>query len=89
MDSFACGVQNALEKHAEFGKPPIEGAVKTIAGVTKVFKNNKWVNPVAPSTLQSVAHKAKSLFSASPKPNPELLNMARVYKARGNRVSYA
>lgn len=41
---FAAGVADALEKCAKFGTAPVEGAVKTIGGVTKKFIGGRWVS---------------------------------------------
>ena len=85
---FLMGVRDAFEKHAAFGKAPVDGAVKTIAGVTKVFRGGKWVNPQKPPTLQSVWGKLKQSVEPQ-KANQDILAMARRYKTRGTGIAYA
>ena len=49
--AFEVGIITALEKHA------VEGATKTVAGVTKIKRGGKWVSPTAQATLESVAYR--------------------------------
>lgn len=58
--AFAAGIVAAWDKMAELPTTP-EGAVKTVAGVTKVLKNGHWMSPSTPSTLRAVTRKPHGL----------------------------
>jgi hypothetical protein len=57
---FKAGMVSAWEKIAELPTTP-EGAVKTVAGITKVFKNGHWMSPSTPTTLRAATRKPHGL----------------------------